>query len=110
MITSDIPSKDVKATKLEVTLWDRLMTVIIQTHGPLDIELNPYEQETTLTMCRINRTSFELFCNSQTKQNCQSVPVNEPVTIRNETKDEQIIFDIVVKCINKRIGIKWRNS
>ncbi|CAG2220871.1 unnamed protein product [Mytilus edulis] len=99
-----------KVTVFDVTLWERSMTVIIQTHGPLAIQLNPYEPKTTLVMCRNNSTSFELFCNSQTKQNCQSVPVNKLVTIRNETKDEQIIFDIVVQCINKKIGIKWRSS
>ncbi|CAC5362677.1 unnamed protein product [Mytilus coruscus] len=104
------PSKEVKDTEFHVTLWDTSMTVIIQTHGTLSLILSEYDENTTVMICRNNRTSYELFCNSQTKQNCQSAPVNKSVTIRNETKDEQIIFDIVAKCIDQKVGIKWINT
>ncbi|XP_052093455.1 uncharacterized protein LOC127729640 [Mytilus californianus] len=105
------PSKEVKDTEFQVTLWDSSMTVIIKTHETLSLQLSRYDDDTTMMICRNNRTSYELFCNSQAKRNCQSVPVpvNKSVTIRNETQDEQIIFNIVAKCINQKVGIKWIN-
>ncbi|CAG2203150.1 unnamed protein product [Mytilus edulis] len=105
----DFSSKEVKNTELQVTLWGPMMTFIIQTHRPVSLVLSKYDKETTLMICRNNRTSYELFCDSRTKHNCPYVPVNKSVTIRNETetKDEQIIVDIVTKCIDKKFGIKW---
>lgn len=86
-----------------------MMTFIIQTHRPVSLVLSKYDKETTLMICRNNRTSYELFCDSRTKHNCPYVPVTKSVTIRNETetKDEQIIVDIVTKCIDQKFGIKW---
>ncbi|CAC5401491.1 SLC6A4 [Mytilus coruscus] len=108
--TKDYPSKPAKETEFHVTLWDTSMTVIIQSHGTLSLQLSQYDYKTTMMICRNNRTSYELLCNSQTKHNCQSVPVNKSVTIRNETQHEQITFNIVAKSIHEKIGIKWINN
>ncbi|VDI33015.1 Hypothetical predicted protein [Mytilus galloprovincialis] len=108
---NDFSSKEVKNTELQVTytLWGPMMTFMIQTHNPVSLVLSKYDEETTLMICRNNRTSYELFCDSRKKHNCPYVPVNKSVTIRNETetKDEQIIVDIVTKCIDQKFGIKW---
>ncbi|XP_063423849.1 uncharacterized protein LOC134707753 [Mytilus trossulus] len=105
----DFPSKEVKNTELQVTLWGPMMTFIIQTHGPLSLGVSEYDKKARLMICRKNRTWYELFCDSRTKHNCPYVPVTKSVTIRNETetKDEQIKVDIETKCIDQKIGIKW---